>query len=72
MLSQLLPHSLGDAIREKDLGKAKLAYANAVKALSKAASKGGIPQGRAARKISRLTHFAKKVLPNLLSDTAKK
>jgi small subunit ribosomal protein S20 len=41
-----------DAIKAKDLGKAADAYKNAVKALSKAASKGGIPKGRASRKIS--------------------
>lgn len=49
-----------DAIRTMDEAKAKAAYAMAVKALSKAASKGAIPKGRAARKISRLTHFLKK------------
>ncbi|MGK5084099.1 30S ribosomal protein S20 [Bdellovibrionota bacterium FG-1] len=54
------------AIQEKDVAKAQAAYKTAVKALSKAASKGGIPQGRAARKISRLTHFAKKALPSIL------
>ena len=55
------------AFRSKDPAKAKEAYKSAVKALSKAASKGGIPKGRAARKISRLTLFAKKVLPQALS-----
>jgi small subunit ribosomal protein S20 len=54
------------ALQAKDVAKAKEAYAAAVKALSKAASKGGIPKGRAARKISRLTHLAKKVLPAAL------
>jgi small subunit ribosomal protein S20 len=49
-----------EALRERDGDKAKQAYMAAVKALSKAASKGTIPKGRAARKISRLTHLAKK------------
>ena len=60
-----LKHAL-DAIKSKDLDKAKTAYKNAVKALSKAASKGGIPKGRASRKISRLTLLAKKALPQAL------
>ena len=55
-----------DAIRTKDAAKAKTAYAEAIKALSKAASKGAIPKGRASRKVSRLTHLAKKVMPELL------
>ncbi len=55
-----------EAITEKDMAKAKSAYVQAVKALSKAASKGVIPQGRAARKISRLTLLAKKALPEAL------
>ena len=46
---------------------AKEAYMNAVKALAKAASKGAIPKGRAARKISRLTLMAKKMKPEALS-----
>jgi small subunit ribosomal protein S20 len=58
-----------DAIRNKDLEKAKSAYTNAIKALSKAASKGAIPKGRAARKISRLTLLAKKALPEVLPKT---
>ncbi len=56
------------AIQTKDIAKAKAAYLDAVKALSKAASKGGIPKGRASRKISRLTHFVKKALPQALSS----
>lgn len=52
-----------EAIKAKDASKAKDAYKEAIRALSKAASKGSIPAGRAARKISRLTQFAKKVLP---------
>jgi small subunit ribosomal protein S20 len=48
-----------DAVAKKD-GGAKDAYMAAVKALSKAASKGAIPKGRAARKISRLTRMAQK------------
>ena len=56
-----------DAIKKNEnLDLAKAAYTQAVKALSKAASKGAIPAGRAARKISRLTHFIKKTLPNIL------
>jgi small subunit ribosomal protein S20 len=58
-----------DAIRTKDASKAKAAYADAIKALSKAASKGAIPKGRASRKISRLTLLAKKVMPELLPKT---
>jgi small subunit ribosomal protein S20 len=56
------------AVKTGDAGKAKEAYAAAVKALSKAASKGAIPKGRAARKISRLTLLAKKTVPALLSQ----
>jgi small subunit ribosomal protein S20 len=56
-----------DAILSKDAEKAKAAYVQAVKALSKAASKGAIPKGRAARKISRLTLFTKKTLPAALA-----
>ena len=52
---------------KQDAAKAKEAYHAAVRAISKAASKGSIPQGRAARKISRLTHLAKKALPAALS-----
>jgi small subunit ribosomal protein S20 len=55
-----------DVIKSKDATKFKDAYATAVKALSKAASKGAIPKGRAARKISRLTKLAKKVVPAAL------
>jgi small subunit ribosomal protein S20 len=55
-----------DAIKTKDLGKAQTAYKSAIKALSKAASKGSIPKGRASRKISRLTLLAKKALPQAL------
>src|SRR3954464_11896916 len=55
-----------DAIKSKDLTRAKTNYMNAVKALAKAASKGAIPKGRAARKISRLTLLTKKALPAAL------
>ena len=55
------------ALQSKDVAVAKEAYKAAVKALSKAASKGGIPKGRAARKISRLTLLVKKTLPASLS-----
>jgi len=56
-----------EALRGKDTVKVKEAYVAAIKALSKAASKGAIPQARASRKISRLTHFVKKTLPAALS-----
>ncbi len=52
-----------EALRTKDVAKAKAAYQLAVKALSKAASKGVMPKRRAARKVSRLTLLAKKVMP---------
>jgi small subunit ribosomal protein S20 len=55
-----------EAVQTKDLGKAKEAYMLAVKALSKAASKGAIPKTRASRKIGRLTILAKKILPDAL------
>ena len=57
------------AIQEKDVTKAQAAYKAAVQALSKAASKGGIPAGRAARKISRLTRMAKKAIPQILTPS---
>lgn len=50
-----------------DSAQAKTAYLSAVKALAKAASKGALPKGRAARKISRLTRMTKKVKPEALS-----
>ena len=46
--------------------------AQALQALGKAASKGAIPQGRAARKISRLTHFLKANLPGAVSTGSSK
>lgn len=55
-----------EAVQTKDLGKAKEAYLMAIKALSKAASKGAIPKARASRKIGRLTILAKKILPDAL------
>ena len=51
------------AVKTKDPAKLKEAYQSAVKALSKAASKGAIPHGRAARKTSRLTLLVKKTIP---------
>ena len=63
-----------DALKNKDLDKAKAAYVGAVKALAKAASKGALPKGRAARKISRITLFIKKHNPaalNFKSGSAK-
>ena len=61
-----------DLVKTQDTAKVKEAYSKAVKALSKAASKGAIPQGRAARKISRLTHFLKANLPSALNVVASK
>jgi small subunit ribosomal protein S20 len=55
-----------EAVTTKDMSKAKEAYALAIKALSKAATKGTIPKSRASRKISRLTILAKKMLPDAL------
>jgi len=55
-----------EAVQTKDISKAKEAYTLAIKALSKAASKGTIPKARASRKISRLTLLAKKILPDAL------
>ncbi|MEK6579062.1 MAG: 30S ribosomal protein S20 [Bdellovibrionota bacterium] len=52
-----------EAIKTKKDGGAQTAYLSAVRALSKAATKGAIPPGRAARKISRLTLLAKRVFP---------
>ncbi|HUP57883.1 MAG TPA: 30S ribosomal protein S20 [Bdellovibrionota bacterium] len=60
-----------EAIKSKDLEKARAAYNAAVRALSKAASKGAFPPGRAARKISRLTLLAKKALPALVPAQSK-
>lgn len=61
-----------DAIKTQDSAKAKEAYALAIKALSKAASKGSIPRGRAARKISRLTLLVKKSIPAILPQAQKR
>jgi small subunit ribosomal protein S20 len=58
-----------DALKAKDTTKAQEAYKSAVKALGKAASKGAIPAGRAARKVSRLTLLVKKLLPAVLPQT---
>lgn len=52
-----------EALQKKDATLTQSAYQNAVKTLSKAASKGAIPKSRAARKISRLTLLAKKAAP---------
>lgn len=54
------------AMKGKDAKVTKDAYTQAVRALSKAASKGAMPKGRAARKISRLTKLAKKVQPEAM------
>ncbi len=61
-----------EAFKSKDVEKAKEAYTMAVKALSKAASKGAIPKTRAARKISRLTLFVKKNIPAAIQSAAKR
>ena len=64
-----------EAVTAKDAAKGKDAYMLAIKALSKAATKGTIPKARASRKISRLTILAKKMLPDALpikTGTAKK
>jgi small subunit ribosomal protein S20 len=59
------------AITKKEASAAE-AYMSAIKALSKAASKGSIPSRRAARKISRLTLLLKKAAPSaLVADQAK-
>lgn len=58
-----------EAVKSRDLKQAKEAYQAAVRALSKAASKGALPKTRAARKISRLTQLVKKSLPDLLSKS---
>jgi small subunit ribosomal protein S20 len=54
------------ALKTKDVAQAKAAYHEAVRALSKAASKGAFPTGRAARKVSRLTLLVKKALPGVI------
>ena len=56
------------AIAKGDVKVAKEAYMDAIKALSKAASKGAIPKGRAARKISRLTLLAKKTKSEIVAS----
>lgn len=60
------------AIKNRDAAAGKDAYRYAVRALSSAASKGVIPKGRAARKISRLTQLALKVFPEATGNAAKK
>lgn len=57
-----------DILQSKDIAKVKTAYLAAVKALSKAASKGTIPKGQSSRKISRLTLLIKKQLPAALGQ----
>lgn len=61
-----------EAIKTRDAAKAKEAYEMAIKALSKASSKGILPKGRASRRISRLTLLAKKMLPEALNFTNKR
>ncbi len=57
-----------EALKSKDEKAAHAAYKNAVKVVSKAASKGAIPKTRAARKISRLTKLIKKTAPAVLAS----
>jgi small subunit ribosomal protein S20 len=52
-----------EAIQSKDTAKTQVALLQAIKTVSKAASKGAIPRSRAARKISRLTLLVKKSNP---------
>lgn len=61
-----------EAIQGKNPEQAKAAYQAAVQTLSKAASKGCIPKGRASRKISRMTLLAKKMVPEILPQSARK
>ena len=56
-----------DAIKGKKLDEAKETYVKAVKALSKAASRGVIPARRASRKIARLTKLVQKSIPQALN-----
>ncbi len=56
------------SLKTGDVAKVKEAYKSAVRAISKAASKGAVPKGRAARKISRLTLFLKKKIPAALAQ----
>jgi small subunit ribosomal protein S20 len=60
-----------EAVKSRDLNLAKQAYASAIKALSKAASKGAIPKTRAARKIARLTALVRKSVPDVLPKAGK-
>jgi small subunit ribosomal protein S20 len=61
-----------EALKTKDAGKVKEAYGEAIKSLSKAASKGAMPKARAARKISRLTLFLKKNVPAAVGSGSKR
>lgn len=58
------------ALQKKDTAAVKTTYAAAVRALSKAASKGAVPKTRAARKVSRLTLLVKRTLPKALAAQA--
>lgn len=55
------------ALKAKDVSAVSAAYKFAIRAIAKAASKGGMPKGRAARKVSRLTLLVKKTLPAALT-----
>lgn len=61
-----------DALKGADAKLAQTAYAEAVRTLAKAGSKGQMPARRAARKISRLTRLAKKIQPSVLAPAAQK
>lgn len=50
----------------QSLTDAKAQFANAIRTLAKAASKGSIPKARAARKTARLTKFIQKNSPQVL------
>jgi small subunit ribosomal protein S20 len=62
--------SLNTPLSTKDASKVKEAYSAAVRALSKAASKGVIPKGRAARKIGRLTRMFNRGVKKTLTKTS--
>lgn len=60
-----------ETLQKKDAANASQAFSKAIQALSKAASKGAIPKARAARKISRLTLMANRVLPQATKPAAR-
>ncbi len=60
--------ALNNKAADTSAAATQLAYKNAVRALSKAASKGTLPKKRAARKISRLTRLAQKTRPEVFQS----